>query len=337
MPSQHEFRGTSTRPRQKRRAFSQASTRRPMITYDQHGRMWHMQVGLKSGMPVGLITPGFGAPWQPDHQYLVVNVDNPSEMWIDYGSMLASRHAQREAFHKRALQWAAKNQRPAPRKDDYSDELVGALGSPPRFIQPIVAAMQENAWILGMTFTEDARVSPYVQRSSAADTVLEEFDFRTESFAQAKERTAAATRAVRSLAGIDLSNPDEMDKAMEAFTAEGVGSDDDEDAVDEDALLDEITDETEPGAEDDDEEDDELEEAHDAEQLGGRRVPPQQAERAKGQAPRRGAFRGTAQTEAAADDKPLSKGTFKDQRAAQREGRATLASGATPAIGGLTE
>jgi hypothetical protein len=69
--------------------------------------------------------PSFQAPFVPDQQYLIVNPDNTSELYIDYESMLRHRHMAMEAYHKTArAHGAPAEDSPAPSKGEYSEELA---------------------------------------------------------------------------------------------------------------------------------------------------------------------------------------------------------------------
>lgn len=363
----HEFTGQRRRRKKRGSGFSQAMTRREITLYDQHGREWSASVEQKSGMPTGMISPSFEAPWRPDAQYLKVNPDNTSELYIDYETMYKRRRARLEQYHRDAVTKAAANKWPTPEKGKYSQEVLETLGRPPKPLEPVAAAMQGHPWILGFSKTPDPRLVPFlhVNRREVTPEEIDGYDFGPDSYKRTVENlrkvevtepdddeggddelaaaeitppaTPRAQRAAQRLAQHEAPKPPAIAPAAQVPAAEvetelellADGSDDDATS-----LLDGLTDE------------EELEEAHDAQGLGGRRVRPQTTERVERQAPRRqtqspvarkrGAHRGggnpravAKQAKAAAKTPKSSKGA----RAGWRAGRPSLADGAKPVVG----
>lgn len=316
MPNQsgHSYKGRRGRRSRRAGAFSQATYRRGITLHDQHGREWTATVGTKTGMPTGIIQPSFSAPWYPDHQYMRVNPDNTSELFIDYEALLLRRRARLADFHTLALDIARKKGIPLPVKvGEYSDELLGLLPGMPKPVQPVVAAMQGNEYILGLTDVVDERLRRYVQPSrDALLAEAEAMDFRPRSFAEAK---AANTKS-------NVATPTEGAPTFTSSAPARVGTDADVDAFDDMGTGNEI--------EDGDVENmlDALDEEFDHAAVGGRTIAPQKQERAARQAPRRSgakvARKGTISREAAA----------KQRRAAAKKAgrRPTLADGARPVI-----
>jgi hypothetical protein len=310
--SSHQFRGKPA-PRQARRAgFSQASTRRGITLYDQHDREWTTMVDLKSGMPTGQIVPSFQAPFIPDQQYLVVNPDNTSELYIDYESMLRHRHMAMENHHKTAVKMARQRKIAIPQKGDYPEELVEVIGNPPKPVEPVVAAMQDNVYILGpnyardrgLRYVVDKRLEKFTQVVTETDRLLEQYDFGSSSEDEPVERidiTPAGRQALAEPGETDLEDEEELEE-MDLGTS-------DETSVD--SML------------------DDLDEEFDQEAVGGRTVAPQNQDRAARQAPRRGnaspvrSRHGKARSQSGATK-------------SQREGRPSLADGAAPVIGDET-
>lgn len=146
----HTFKGKNAARRAKTKRFSQDSTRRPILMRDQHGRPWSASTENRSGMPTGMIANDFSAPWLPDQKYLVVNAQNPTEIYIDYTLMFNDRRRTNEEYHRRAVRMATKKNWPTPEKGAYSDDLIEAAGQPPRPVELVIAAYQGNRWILGL-------------------------------------------------------------------------------------------------------------------------------------------------------------------------------------------
>lgn len=316
----HQFRGKARR-RKKRGGWSQASTRRGIILYDQHGRQWSGQVSNKSGMPTGQIDPCFTAPWYPDQQYLRVNPDNQAELYIDYDAMLLRRRARLEEFHKLATEFAREKKLELPKKGEYSEAITRAIGGMPKPIQPVAAAMQKNPYILGLTDRVDPRLERYVVKPRN-EAILDEFDFHPETagdFSATKARNEAAK-----VEKDEWLSSDETKADVDVEEFDGLTGADASDAFDVEGALDDL----------DEEKDDELDldEEHDQEAVGGRTIAARNAEKAQRQAPRRPGTKVARPKQGAARS-----GTSRAAKAAahaQRTGRKTLANGGRPVISG---
>src|SRR5690349_11061625 len=142
---------------------SQANDRRPQFMNDQHGRRWFADIEKRSGYPTGAIRPRFDAPWYPEQSALKVDPDRPMELRIDYDALLAERLEAHREFHQRAVEESASRRWPVPAEGEtYSKELQLIVGKPPAPVEPIVAAMQENSWILGFSRRPDPRLTKFI-------------------------------------------------------------------------------------------------------------------------------------------------------------------------------
>lgn len=321
---------------------SQADTRRPILLHDQHGREWSCFVEYRSGMPTGLIANDFSAPWLPDQAYLVVNPDNPSELWIDYRRMYIDARQALGQYHQLAVQLAADKGWPVPAKrGEYAADIRRVIGNPPRPLQPIKAAAQENPWILGFSDTPDPRLVEYVKPPELLELDMEdEEDYGAEGYADAViDGADAPPRRVEARPAVaddldDFEDEDEEEageaagpEALDAIDAElqsPVDGGEDDDAA---SLLDGLEDE-----------DDDEERTYDPAQLGGRTVQPDKTEIARRQAPRRPAQ--TSKTRK--KGRSRGRGTMKSLRAAEKGSgagkgvRPSLADGARPAVSAVT-
>jgi len=144
--------------------WSQANTRRPAYLTDQHGRTWFADIELRSGYPVGPIRNRFDAPWLPDQSWLEIDPNEPTKIRINYDKGLSERQDAHSEYHQRAVEEAASRQWPVPELGTpYRRELQLIIGKPPRPIEPVVAAMQGNRWILGLTKVVDERLTPFIE------------------------------------------------------------------------------------------------------------------------------------------------------------------------------
>lgn len=296
----HAFRGNiPLRGRQATR--SQADTRRPARGQDQHGRTWFIQIDKRSGGTVS-VQPDFRAPWYPDIQYVLVNPENTSQVYIDYDALLASRQDAWEARHEQMLDWARRLHRSAmPPKYEYDEELLAAVGGRAlKPMEPVVAAMQENSYILGFTPVVDKRLERFVKAPTARQQVLAKFDFRDTDASEEPD---------------DVILSDEDRAVMAAGRAQRDASEHAEDPEGEDAF------EAALGA---------VEEDADPEALGGRTVKPENVDRAKRQQPRGGNASAVRAKHGAARG-----GTYKELRQRQLAGRKTAADGVPMAAGEL--
>lgn len=183
-----------TRPVSKSSGNSQADQRRAHFMTDQHGRPWSCSIELKSGMPTGLIANDFHAPWLPEQNALVVNPNNTSELWIDYGLMWRERMQALSAYHKNAVALAVDKNWPVPTKGVYSNDFRRVLQDPPKPLQPVKAAAQENPWILGFTDVIDERLYEYVTPLEDRDTDLDDGeDYSPDGFAEQVAQQEGAT------------------------------------------------------------------------------------------------------------------------------------------------
>ena len=135
---------------------------RPGTCYDQHHRPYAANFCKRSGFPVGLISPkGWRAPWMPDQTFFVFREDEPTRFEINYRALLEQRLADHE-------QWASEFRQSAllrgwnPDDPEKQANIMEIIGQKPLPIEPIVAAMQGNAWILGQSATVDPRLEPFL-------------------------------------------------------------------------------------------------------------------------------------------------------------------------------
>lgn len=323
--------------------FSQADTRHPLITTDQHGRQWSCQVENRSGMPTGLIANDFSAPWLPDQSYIIVNPNNPGECWIDYRHMYLDRRKEMGLYHQLAVQLASDKSWPLPERGNYSREFRRLLGNPPQPLEPVKAAAQGNPWILGFTDVPDPRLVEFVQQADEIDLDMDEGDdFGEEAYRDALDGSYGAGNVrERGTSAPVVDRFAEMKEALavDEFPDEDGDEDDEEGAAE---LADARADlEESLGARtvadaggDAEELLDAIDTAADPAQLGGRTVgtTPRAAERAQRQAPRRPAqSKPTSKRGASRGSTMRSLRREHGDKAGLRKGR-SLADGARPRV-----
>lgn len=145
--------------------WSQADTRYPQTMFDQHGREWFADIEMRSGAPTGLIRPRFTAPWYPEQSWLKPAGNHRRDVLaIDYEGAIASRLEAHREYHQRAVEESASRRWDVPTEGDpYSLELQLIVGKPPKPVEPIIAAMQNNSWILGFSKVPDPRLTKFIE------------------------------------------------------------------------------------------------------------------------------------------------------------------------------
>jgi hypothetical protein len=160
--------------------YDQSATRRPGTVYDQHDRPWGCSIDKKSGFPVGLIYPkGWRAPWRPNigPETAIFDKDNPTRFRINYEWLLEQRVKAADEYDKeRSKAAVVRGWDPLdPEKQNALDQIVGdraGLQHP----ELIVACMQGDQWILGLTDKVNPKVAPYVtKKERGANALLKRF------------------------------------------------------------------------------------------------------------------------------------------------------------------
>ena len=345
----HTFRGQpSTKLQRRTNAFTQASTRHIVHSFDQHGRQWSWEGDNKSGMPTSILSPLFSAPFIPDNQFILVNPDNTSECYVDYPAMYRERAERLREHHRQAVAYAVKHKQPVPAMGQYSDEITETVGAAPEALELVAAAAQENPWVLGFSDVPDPRLVPFLkQASTAIAEIMDTFDFAPASYARAtageavpgrrekpKRFTSFASLAeLQDAAGVDETGApvagaapsleaidEEVEggfESIESTLAAPVGAE--PSTADDDALFD-------------------IEDDEDAEALGGRTVDPKKSAIVARQAPMRPTQTAVARKRGrevgtTAAKRPGPKAT----KAFDHESRPSMADGAMPYIPDVEE
>jgi hypothetical protein len=167
--------------------YSQADTRRFQKFWDQHGREWHGVVENKTGHACGALEPKFDAPWIPPQQYLVPVKDRLQDVRIDYETMLMEYEQAHADYYQRIVEEARARQWDVPEPGHpLPESLLAIVGERPNAIEPVLAAMQGNSWVLGLSTRVDPRLVEYVEtrasrRQKARRGTLARPDFSDDS------------------------------------------------------------------------------------------------------------------------------------------------------------
>lgn len=133
---------------------SQADLRRPQKMWDEYGRDYYASIEKRTGHPCGLIDQG--SKWSArakvrvPQKYLTLVEDRPDQLRIDWQGMIDDAKAARAAWRQEVLKWGIKFHGSAfDAKSPITDEVRSVVGQEPPTVEPIIAAMQGNGWMLG--------------------------------------------------------------------------------------------------------------------------------------------------------------------------------------------
>lgn len=150
---------------------------------DQHNRTWRAEseVGIDQHRkpriaPVGAFNPGFVAPYDfyPPAKYLKYDPKKPSFLTIDYVAWKDDVMRAHQDVREQLVRLATKLYKSEAAKyvKHPTEEMLVILyggGKGPEPVEPIVAAMQGNGWILGTreydpALPGDKRLKPFLDR-----------------------------------------------------------------------------------------------------------------------------------------------------------------------------
>lgn len=159
---------------------------RPAKMWDHHGRRYGAVLDKSNGIPIGRgpRPDGWRAPWMPGQEWFRYHEDetNPMKFRIDYESMLESSMAAHEAYDRQWTDYAVGNGWD-PKDEAMIGRIVAKIGPRPLPFELIVAAMQGNKYILGLTEKVDKRVEPFLRmrpkytRTAKKQEILSGLDF----------------------------------------------------------------------------------------------------------------------------------------------------------------
>jgi hypothetical protein len=164
--------------------------------FDNHGRMWRVEseVGMDSKRRprlavVGTFTPAFKAPhdFYPPQEHLVYDPRRPSVLVINYQGWISNIKRAHQDVRQQIVHLATKLYKTQAAKyikepTEEMLELIYGGGKGPEPVEPAIAAMQGNGWILGLRGYDsklpgDKKLKPFLDQWVAArryDARLEE-------------------------------------------------------------------------------------------------------------------------------------------------------------------
>lgn len=135
--------------------------------WDQHGRRFAAVLDMSNGIPVGRgpNPDGWRAPWMPGQEWFryLEDESNPLRFRIDYEGLLVQYMAAHEQYDADWEAFATSNGWD-PKDPDVAGRIIAKVGQRPQPIELIVAAMQGNKYILGLTTKVDERVVPFLKQ-----------------------------------------------------------------------------------------------------------------------------------------------------------------------------
>jgi hypothetical protein len=159
---------------------------RPAKMYDNHGRRFAATLDKSNATPIGQgpRPDGWSAPWMPGQEWFRYHEDDehPNRFRIDYEGMLADRIKAHDDYDQAFMAEAVKRGWDA-KDPDKAGQITAIIGKRPLPIELIVAAMQGNKYVLGLTTKVDSRITPFLnqkpiyRREARKQAVLASMDF----------------------------------------------------------------------------------------------------------------------------------------------------------------
>jgi hypothetical protein len=195
---------------------------------DPHGRAWGcvMDTKCKNGpAPIGpfeylehrrrghpdCVAP-YRPPWLPEQQYMAPVKGRYDLMGIDYPRMLSDSRSRHQEYNDLCMEVSAEMNEAWSPGQPVPAKIRRVAGKPPRPIEPIVACMQGNRWVLGQTDTPHPALAAVLRPAqSAGDDFVDDMDFSDGDEDEVggevlspieKARRAKAEKRERELAGV---------------------------------------------------------------------------------------------------------------------------------------
>ncbi|MBA2713421.1 MAG: hypothetical protein H0U55_07710 [Rubrobacteraceae bacterium] len=129
-----------------------------------HGREYFATIEIKTGHTVGLIEKKFTAPLMPSDKYLERIEGRPYNFLVNYDRWISDEQGARSEWERdgrvRSRQMHGDAYDPAA---PFTSDVLDIIGPPPNAIEPLYAAQQGNAWILGLTPRVDIRLVKFFE------------------------------------------------------------------------------------------------------------------------------------------------------------------------------
>lgn len=182
----------------------QTGTRRDDQWPDDADRPWHVTLELRSGDPVGVITPLFSAPWYPGRQYVKPDPKRRMRLKVQYEAERTDREQARATYLRRAQAEATARSWEVPTSladwKQWDPRLLAIVGKAPLNPAIVEAARQGNRYLLGLTTRVDPRVTDLLEEEAelrgkgpkvAAETAYGDFGGEYDAADEANDALAA--------------------------------------------------------------------------------------------------------------------------------------------------
>lgn len=160
--------------------FSQRDQRSEQMFTDQHGREYHASIEKKTMHPTGPIQPQFRAPLMPPMKYIELSKDRrrPYDLRINYDQWIADLRTGHTEWKRAGEQLAMKVHGDAYDPDrPFTRQVLEVIGPKPQHVEPVIAAKQGNAYVLGLTDRVDIRLAAMLEEDKPVLHIADEPDF----------------------------------------------------------------------------------------------------------------------------------------------------------------
>jgi hypothetical protein len=176
--------------------LSQSARRKPRKLKDPYGRTWETTFDVVADDACAPINPhGWDSPLVVPQKYLRVQPDDRGLLKEMYGPWLADLEAAHKEYEQRLFDDAMTifGHEGPKAYEDRSPALLRYTGVAPQAIEPVLAAMQGNKWMLGLTDKPDPRLTRFFVKETPVVP-----DYSTDYSDEAEEpETPASPRGER--------------------------------------------------------------------------------------------------------------------------------------------
>lgn len=181
--------------------WSQAKQRTNLTVYDQYGREYFGVIEIKTGDKVGIWETRFQAPLTPEDKYLERVPGRPYSLYWNIRRHINDIRAERRDWERRGHQAARKlhGQAYNPATALSSSDVLDIIGPPPQAVEPLLAALQGDLWVLGRSKKVNQKLVPFIEELNQVhvEKVRREQEPDMRGSYSAEEQRAALARPKR--------------------------------------------------------------------------------------------------------------------------------------------
>jgi hypothetical protein len=129
---------------------------------DQHGRKWSGNIEIRSGYPIR-VSPRFEAPLVVPPKYLKYDKEEPNLITIAYEEWVSDIESAHQRWEEHLRKGAIKfyGEKAPEAVADPPAILLNEVGQRPEPVEPVLAALSGNKWILGLSDRKPAWADTY--------------------------------------------------------------------------------------------------------------------------------------------------------------------------------